>query len=214
MKYWLFSILTAALAYCFGSLSTLVLASNFSFHTNLKRLGEGNVWLSNFRRVYGVKGILKLALIEIVKDAVPIIIGGWLFSSGDNAVAGRALAAFCLIIGRMYPAIYEFRGGYATAGIVIGAMLISFSLGLAVLVAVVAATLVSRYIAVGSLAGALALGAIAILMIENSVAMRLCIFIALLMFVRTLPALMRIAAKKEPKLSFKEDISYKFDEKF
>lgn len=214
MKYWLFSILTAALAYCFGSLSTMVLSSNFVFRTNLKRLGEGSIWLSNFRRVYGAKGFLKLALVEIVKDAVPIIIGGWLFSAGDNAAVGRALAAFCLIVGRMYPAIYEFRGGYATAAVVIAAMLISFSLGLAVLVIVVAVGLLSRYVSVASLAGALTMGAIAVLVLENSLAVRLCIFIAVLMFVRTLPSLTRISAKNEPKLSFTKDISYKFDEKF
>ena len=117
MKYWIFSILTAVIAYIFGCLNTQVIASNFIFRTNLRRLGRGSAWLSNFRRVYGVKGLLKLALVEFVKDAVPVIIGGRLFASSGNAEVGRALAAFCLVLGRMYPSIYGFRGSYATAAV-------------------------------------------------------------------------------------------------
>ena len=59
MKYWLFSILTAVIAYGAGCLSTMVIASNLVFRTNLRRLGKGSLWLSNFRRVYGAKGFLK-----------------------------------------------------------------------------------------------------------------------------------------------------------
>ena len=58
--YWLLLLPTAAVSYLLGSMSTLVLASNFVFHTNLRRLGRGNNWLTNFRRVYGVKGALLL----------------------------------------------------------------------------------------------------------------------------------------------------------
>ena len=117
MKYWLFSILTAALAYCFGNLDTMAIASNFVFRTNLRRLGKNNAWLSNFYRVYGIKGFLKLALVELVKDAIPLLIGGWLFSSGKNSEVGHALAAFCLVLGRMYPVLSGFRGSYAAAAL-------------------------------------------------------------------------------------------------
>ena len=214
MKYWLFSILTAALSYCIGSLSTLVIASNLVFRSNLRKLGRNNVWLSNFRRIYGIKGFLKLALVEIVKDFIPLIIAGWLFSGGDNAVVGRSLAAFCMILGRMYPFIYSFRGGYASAAIVISALAIDLSMGIAVLAVIAAVTLLTRYVSIGALAGAVTLAAAAILVLENGVAVRLCVITAVLVLVRTMPSIARICAKKENRLSFKEDISYKFDEKF
>ena len=53
MKYWIFSVLTALRAYTAGCLKSTVLASNVVFHKNLRRLGSGNVFLSNFRRIYG-----------------------------------------------------------------------------------------------------------------------------------------------------------------
>ncbi len=213
MKYWLFSILTAVIAYGAGSLSTLVIASNFIFRTNLRRLGRGSLWLSNFRRVYGVKGFLKLGLVELLKDALPVMIGGWLFSSGGNADVGRALAAFCLVLGRAYPSVYGFRGSYATAALVIGSMFMSFSVGAAVLLICVLITWATRYLALGTLAGGIVLAVAGVLVIENTLAVRLCFFIAVLVLIRMAPALSRIAAKKEDRLSFEKDISYKFDEK-
>ena len=213
MKYWIFSILTAVIAYFFGSLSTLVLASNFVFRSNLRRLGKGNVWLSNFRRVYGVMGLVKLALVELVKDVIPIIIGGRLFASSGNAEVGRALAVFCLVLGRAYPSPYGFRGSYATAALVVGSMFISFSVGAAVLIFCVGVTIVTRYLALGTLAGGIVLAVAGVLVMENDLTLRLCIFIAVLVLIRTAPAIARIASKKEERLSLEKDISYKFDEK-
>lgn len=213
MKYWIFSILTAVIAYFFGCLNTQVLASNFVFHTNLRRLGRGSAWLSNFRRIYGIKGILKLALVEFVKDALPLIIGGRLFASSGNAEAGRALAAFCLVLGRMYPSIYGFRGSYATAAVIIGAMFVSFSVGAAVLVVCVLVTWATRYLALGTLAGAVIMAVAGLLVIDNTLAMRLCFFLVVLVFVRMIPPISRIMAKKEERLNLEMDISYKFDEK-
>lgn len=214
MKYWVFSILTAAIAYFFGSLSTELIASRLIFHRNLRKLGRGERFLPNFKRVYGVKGFAQLALVEFVKDAIPVLIGGLLFSGGENAVVGRALAAFCVVLGRMYPLIYDFRGSFASAAIAFCTMFVSFSAGLAVLLLTVAVAWATRYLALGTLAGAVALVVASILAVDNGLAMRLCIFIGVLVLIRVIPSISRISAKKEPKLSFREDISYKFDEKF
>ena len=213
MKYWLFSILTAVIAYGAGSLSTMVIASNFIFRTNLRRLGGADRWLSNFRRVYGVKGFLKLAMVELVKDALPVIIGGRLFASGGNAEVGRALAVFCLMMGRMYPSVYGFRGSYATAALCVGALFMSFSVGAMVLLVCVLVSWLTRYVSLGTLAGGIVLSIAGVLVIDNALAERLCFFITALVLVRTIGALARIYSGKEPRLNFARDISYKFDEK-
>lgn len=213
MKIWIFSILTAAIAYFFGSLSTMLIASRLVFRTNLRRLGRGSAWLSNFSRLYGVKGFIKLSLVEFAKDAIPVILGGLLFSSGGNKEVGRALALFCLVLGRMYPSMYGFRGGYATAAIGIGAMFVNFSLGAAVLLAAALVGFFTRYLAIGTLFGAIALAIVGVLVVDSDLAVKLCIFTAVLTVVRMVPAISRVAARKEPRLNFEKDISYKFDEK-
>ena len=213
MKYWIFSIVTAAIAYLFGSLSTMLIASRLVFRTNLRRLGRGSSWISNFYRVYGVKGFVKLSLVEIVKDAVPVLIGGLLFRSDGNADVGRALALFCLVLGRSYPSMYGFRGGYATAAIGIGATFVSVSLGAAVLFIAALVTFLTRYLALGTIAAAVILAVVGVLGVDSSLAVKLLFFTAALAVIRMIPTIPRISSKKEPRLNFERDISYKFDEK-
>ena len=185
MKIWIFSIITAFLAYLFGSLSTMLISSRLVFRTNLRKLGRGSIFLSNFSRVYGVKGFVKLALVEFVKDAIPVVLGGLLFSSGGNAEVGRALAAFCLVLGRMYPSMYGFRGGYATAAIGIGAMFVSVSLGAAVLFAAALVTFLTRYLSLGTIAAAVALAVVGVLVVDNDLALKLVFFTAALTVIRS-----------------------------
>ena len=85
--YILLLIPTAFFAYMFGGLDTMVLASNFVFRRGLWKLGRGNVWLSNFRRIYGVGGFVKLLLVELVKDLIPIFIGGILLGMSRTTAA-------------------------------------------------------------------------------------------------------------------------------
>ena len=214
MKYWIFSILTCALSYLIGSLSTNLIASRLVFHKNLRKLGKGERWLPNFYRLYGVKGFLKLALVEFVKDAIPVLIGGLLFSGGENAEVGRALAAFCVVLGRLYPSMFGFRGSFASGAIVVCTMFINFSAGLIVLAVLVLTARLTRYLSLATLAGAVALAVASVLTVDNGVALRLCIFTAVLILIRVFPSFSRISAKTEPRLTLREDISYKFDEKF
>ena len=194
MKYWILSILTAVIAYLFGCLSTMVIASNFVFRTNLRRLGRGSAWLSNFRRVYGAKGFLKLALVELVKDALPVMIGGWLFARSGNAEVGRALAAFCLVLGRCFPSVYGFRGSYALAALIIGSCFVSFSVGAAVLVVSLLVAWATRYLALGTIAGAIVLAVAGVLVVDDALVVRLCLFIAALVVIRMIPSVSRMTS--------------------
>ena len=91
--YILLLIQTAFFAYMFGGLDTMVLASNFVFRRGLWKLGRGNVWLSNFRRIYGVGGFVKLLLVELVKDLIPISSGASFSASRVTPMRGARLRA-------------------------------------------------------------------------------------------------------------------------
>ena len=68
MIYTVLLIIIAVIAYGCGSMSSVVIASNFVFHVNLRRLGTGSSALSNFRRIYGVKGFVTDALCAVDYD--------------------------------------------------------------------------------------------------------------------------------------------------
>lgn len=212
--YWFLLLFTSILAYGLGSMDTLVLASNYVFHTSLRRLGRGSVWLSNFRRVYGIPGFIKLLLVELVKDALPILFGGLLLGFKGHADVGRAFAGFCVVLGRLYPLFYDFRGTHAALPLIITGLFAELSVGIAAAVVILAAIVLTRYISLGAVLGALVSIAVSVLLVDDALIRRLVIISCALVIFRHIPALLRVLNGKEPRLSFKEDISYKLDQRF
>ena len=210
--YWLLLLPTAVVAYFLGSMSSITLASRFVFHKNLRRLGTGNIWLSNFRRQYGIPGALGLLLVELARDIIPILLGALLLGLKGHADVGRAFAGFCLILGQLYPLLYDFKGGHALVAMVTAAMFVDVSMGIAALVAALVVMLFTRSVAAGTIAGAVIMLSAAILIVDGSLLVRLCVFTALLVLFKHIPALIRILNRTDPKFSFRDDLSYKFDE--
>lgn len=212
--YWFLLLLIAVVAYGVGSMSTMVIASNFVFRTSLRRLGKGNVWLSNFRRIYGIWGAVRLLLTELVKDALPILFGALLLGFKGHADVGRAFAGLCLVLGRLYPLFYDFKGSHATVCMICMGLFINPSLGIAAAVVAAAVTWFSRYVALGTLAGTLVLVVASLLLVDNDLVLKLIFIAAGLIFFKHLPAISRMLNGRELRLSFEEDITYKLDQKF
>ena len=212
--YWLLLLPTALVAYVFGSMDTMVLASNFVFRQNLRRLGQGNRWLSNFRRLYGIPGFIKLALVEVIKDLLPILIGGWLLGIKGHADAGRAFACFCLVLGRLYPVFYDFKGSHAGIALVVGAFTLNSSVGGAALVILALVTWFGRYLSLGAVAAAAVAMMVSVLVVDEDLVLRLLVFSAGLILFKHIPALIRIVQGREFRFSLEEDITYKLDERF
>ena len=210
--YWLLLVPTAIVAYLFGSMDTMVLASNFVFRRNLMRLGDHSRWLSNFYRLYGVKGFLKLLAVELVKDLVPILLGALLLGLRGHADAGRAFAGFVLVLGRLFPVFYGFRGSHASIAMIVAAFGVGTSVGAAVLIVVALAVGVTRYLSLGAVGGAAVYAMVAVLAVDDRLLLRLALFTAGLVLLRHIPALVRLIRRTEPRLSLKEDITYKLDE--
>lgn len=212
--YWLLLLPTALVAYVFGSMDTMVLASNFVFRQNLRRLGQGNRWLSNFRRLYGIPGFIKLALVEVIKDLLPILIGGWLLGIKGHADVGRAFACFCLVLGRLYPVFYDFKGSHAGIALVVGAFTLNSSVGGAALVILALVTWFGRYLSLGAVAAAAVAMMVSVLVVDGDLVLRLLVFSAGLILFKHIPALIRIVQGREFRFSLEEDITYKLDERF
>ena len=210
--YWLLLLPTALFAYLVGSLDTLVLASNFVFHRNLRRLGDSRVWLSNFYRIYGIPGFVKLLIVELVRDALPILLGSVLLGIRGHADAGRAFAGFVLVLARLWPALYGFRGSDASIAFAVAAFAVEPSVGVAAAIIILAVIVVTRYISLGTTVGAAASLLVAVLVIDDSLLLRLVLMTAGLVLIQHIPSLVRLFRGTEPRLSFEKDITYKLDE--
>ena len=212
MIYWVLLLITAFFAYLLGCMDTLVLASNFVFHRNLRRLGDERTWISNFHRIYGIKGFLKLAAVELVKDLLPILLGSLLLGIKGHADAGRCFAGFVMVLGRLWSLLYDFKGSHATVAMVVAAFAADTSVGAAVLVFTAAAVLLTRYVSLGTVMGAVVYAVVAVLVLDDSLLLRLALFTVGLVLIKHIPAMIRLLRRTEPQLSFEQDITYKLDE--
>lgn len=214
MIYTVLLIIIAVIAYGIGSMSSVVIASNYVFHVNLRRLGTGSSALSNFRRIYGAKGLVKLLLVELVRDILPILIGGLLMGIKGQTAVGRAFAGFCLVMGQLYPLFYDLKGSHAIICMLVVMAFVNFSGALAVLLFVVLGIWLTRYVSLGAVAGAAVMCIASLLLVDDPLVMKLALFTGLAVLVRHIPAVLRMLSGRETKLSFEEDISYKLDNKF
>lgn len=214
MIYTVLLIIIAVIAYAIGSMSSVVIASNYVFHVNLRRLGTGSSALSNFRRIYGAKGFVKLLLVELVRDILPILIGGLLMGIKGQTAVGRAFAGFCLVMGRLYPVFYDLKGSHAITCMLVVMAFVNFSGALAVLLFVVLGIWLTKYVSLGAVAGAAVMCIASLLLVDDPLVMKLALFAGLAVLVRHIPAVSRMLSGRETKLSFEEDISYKLDNKF
>ena len=212
--YGLLLLVTAAISYLMGSMNTLVLASNFIFHFNLNRFGHGNNWLSNFKRVYGLKGALELLLVEAIKDIIPIVIGGLLLGIKGHADVGRAFAGFCLVMGRLWPVFYDLKGTCGVMPLFFAGLFADVSLGIVAVIVFIAVLFFSKYVPVAAMVTGLVIAAAPLLIVESRVVIYLMAFIGAAVIIRHIPGLIRAVKGREEKITFKEDLTYKLDSKF
>ena len=71
--------------------------------------------------------------------------------------------------------------------------------------------LLTKYISLGSIAAAAVMLITAILVADQRLVIYLSLATLLVVLMRNLPSIIRIAGRKEMKLSFEKDLSYKFD---
>lgn len=212
--YWFLLLFIAILSYGIGSLSTRILASKYVFKARLSALGKGNKWFSNFRRIYGVGGFIKLLLTELIKDVIPILIGGLVLGFRGHADVGRMFAGLCVVLGRLYPLFYDFKGCHATVAIALLGFFADPAAGIAASVVGLAVTLLTRYISLGAVAAAGLAAFVSLLVVDDALIRNLIFISAGLVLFRHIPALIRLLSGREERLSYEEDISYKLDEKF
>lgn len=186
-------------AYFLGGLNGAIIASKFLFRQDVRNFGSGNPGLTNFYRTYGTMGAVLVVLVDVLKSVAAILIGGWLMGSLGYPLIGRMFAGFCLILGHMYPAYYQFRGG---KGILCsGVMVFMLDWRVAVICWIVFITIVvlTRYVSLGSIVGMLCVP-VGMLSFYGWLEFFLALFCALLVVIKHHANIKRLIAGTESRL--------------
>lgn len=213
-------VLIAIAAYLLGSVNGAIIVSRYLFHSDVRTMGSGNAGLTNFYRNYGAKGIAGVLGIDIAKGALAPLIGGLVFglATSDPLLeqeylrVGRLFATFCLVLGHVFPVFYGFRGG---KGILCGAaatFVIDYNAGVIALVVFALAFLLTRYVSLGSILGAVSVPVTLVAKGFSGLCMILIGLSVLLIIMKHAENIVRIARHREPRFVFRRGLSHKLDD--
>ncbi len=152
--FWLFLVLTAAAGYLLGNLNGAILVSKLLLREDVRTHGSGNAGLTNFFRSYGGAKTLLVLAIDVGKTLAAAFLGAWLLGRFGMADLGEMVGGTATILGHMFPAAFQFRGG---KGILCGATLggvLDWRILAALLAVFLIAVVLTRYVSLGSCLGA------------------------------------------------------------
>ena len=193
-------IVTAVIAYYLGSLNGAILSARFIFHKDVRDYGSGNAGLTNFYRNFGSTGMALVILIDILKSVLAVLIGGWLLSAVDAKIIGKLFAGFCLIMGHVFPAFHQFKGGKGVMCFMTMAFLTDWRAGLCSLLAFLLIVIFTRYVSLGSVAAALLCPLFLWMFGYETLPGVLALLCALLVVVKHAENIVRLIAGTESKL--------------
>jgi glycerol-3-phosphate acyltransferase PlsY len=158
---------TAALwlltSYLLGAIPTSHLVSRVFARIDLREHGSGNLGATNLYRVLGWKYAIPVALFDIAKGAIPVLVFSPQVSDSDLFALACGVAA---MLGHVFSVFVRFKGGKGVAtaaGVMLGLTPLALAVAAIVWALVV---LLTGYVSLGSIAAAAVLP-FAVYLLEN-----------------------------------------------
>ena len=142
---------TAILAYFLGGINGAAIASRFVFHKRLLKPRSGETRIGTCFRSFGLRGVLLIFGVDIVKSILAVVIGQLLMLIDGQPNIGKLFAGFCLIMGHMYPMLYKLRGGRGALCGAVVALMFDWRVGLGCIAVFFIVVVFSRFTALGTL---------------------------------------------------------------
>jgi len=139
-------ILTALGAYLLGC-SNLAFYIAKAKHVDLRAGGSGNLGASNTTALVGWKAGIGVALHDIGKAALAVILARACFPSVPNIGAVAGIAG---VLGHIFPFYLKFKGGKGFASYMGMTLALNWKLALGLMVLVLLVTVITDYIVVGT----------------------------------------------------------------
>lgn len=147
-------LIVIVIGYLFGCFQTSYIIGRLIKKVDIRELGNGNAGASNTTVSLGWKYGILVGLIDILKAIFSILIIKYLFGtevSKSFLLFLLYLNGLFVIIGHDYPFYLGFRGGKGTASLVGMLLIIDIRLGLIGILTIVLVTIITDYIALGTM---------------------------------------------------------------
>ena len=210
--------LTAIIGYIMGSVNGSIIVSRFLFGSDVRRQGSGNAGLTNFYRTYGITGIVGVIAIAELKGVLGTLLGALLLNlaapagfEAEFTDVGRLVATFCVILGHVFPIFYGFKGGKGILTGVSCVFVVDYHAALIALVIFAIVVVATHYVSLGSVLSTLSVPVTLLANGFSGICMILTIVSVALIVIKHAENISRLIHHKEPKISFKKDLSHKLD---
>ena len=140
-------IAAAAAAYLLGSLSGAILSSRVGHHEDIRNFGSGNAGMTNALRTYGIRHAAIVALIDILKTVLAILLATWLVGWHWGFIIG----SFFAIAGHLFPVYYKFKGGKGVLCGLASLLMVDWRIGVLVVAVFAVWVAITRRVSVGSI---------------------------------------------------------------
>lgn len=146
----------AVISYFCGCFNGAVIVSKYILRDDVRNHGSGNAGLTNFHRTFGGGLTAVVILCDVLKAVVALWVGVLLLNMmfpnepAIMAVMVKYWSALWCLLGHMFPAMFEFKGG---KGILSGgtiALMIDWRIALVVWGGFLILVLLTRYVSLGS----------------------------------------------------------------
>jgi acyl phosphate:glycerol-3-phosphate acyltransferase len=152
-----FSILVL-IAYLLGSIPTSVWVGKTFFRIDIREHGSGNAGATNTIRVLGWKAGLPVFIFDVFKGWLAVSLANFFIADliiPENLVFFKISLAASVVLGHVFPVFAGFRGGKGVATLLgVGMALYPVTVWI-VLGVFIAVLLISGYVSLGSVAGAI-----------------------------------------------------------
>ena len=211
-------LITAAISYFLGSLNGALILSRYVFRKDIRKYGSGNAGYTNFIRVFGSKWGPAVIAVDILKTVIAVLVGALLMSFPGEGfpVVGKLFAGFCALLGHVYPAQYQFRGGKGVVCCLTALVLADWRVGIIAVAVYVIVVAFAQYVSLASMSAVVA-GMLATWIFVDAEQLKglcgcLVLFMVLVIVWRHRGNIFRLIEGKEPKVKWGRRTESKFRE--
>lgn len=142
-------LIASVIGYMFGCFQTAYIIGKLKQNVDIRLIGSDNAGASNVTRMFGWKYGIITAIVDILKGTAAVILVGKIFPGHPSLLF---TAGAFVVVGHIFPVFLGFRGGKGTASLIGISLAIDIKIAIIIVLALVIITIVTDYIALGSLA--------------------------------------------------------------
>ncbi len=140
------------IGYLFGCFQTSYFISKMVSKKDIREIGSGNAGASNVTSELGWKYGILTGFVDVLKAYIPTQIVLYISQGAYQPLNLIALAGTGAVLGHIYPFFLDFRGGKGIACYIGLLLAIDWQIGVATIIGLIFITIITDYVAVGSIA--------------------------------------------------------------